>query len=92
MILEISSIITKEEAKDVLSTVESHQKLIKKILREKDEGWNPAQFAEFFRIMAAETVLNYYSTHTPEGYSHALDRWKKAEEAAQKAYREENLI
>lgn len=92
MILEISSIITKQEAKDVVQTIECHQKLIEKILSEKDKSWNTAQFSEFFRIMAADNLLNFYMTHTQEGYEHALRRWKKVEEAAQKAYREENFI
>jgi ERCC4-related helicase len=90
--IEISSIITQAEAQEVMETIERHQKLIRKMLTEKDERWNMAQFAEFFRIMAAENLLNFYSTHTPDGYIHALSRWKKAEEATQKAYREENFI
>lgn len=91
-ILEISSILTKNDAQDVLQTVGVEQKLIKEILSEKDGKWNTAQFSEFFRIMAAENLLNFYSTHTQEGYEQALRRWKNAEEAAQKAYREENFI
>ena len=90
--LEISSILTKKDAHDVLQTVTLEQKLIKEILSEKDDKWNSAQFAEFFRLMAADNLLNFYMTHTHEGYEHALRRWKNAEEAAQKAYREENFI
>jgi len=90
--LEVSSIISKEEAKDVVKTLERHQKLINKILKEKDREWNTAQISEFFKLVAAENLLNFYFTHTQEGYAFGLERWKKAEEAAQKTYREENFI
>lgn len=90
--LQINSILQKEEAGDVLFTVAHAQNTIKKLLQNKDDQWTPAQFAEFFRVMAAENLLNFYNTHTPKGYETALDRWKDAEKSAQKAYREEHLI
>ncbi len=91
-ILKISSIVSAEEATDILTTISRLQKLTKIIISEKESQWNNGQFAEFFRLIAADNLLNYYSIHTPEGYAHALTRWKKAEEATQKAYREENFI
>lgn len=90
--LQINTILKEEQGKDVLLKIQQAQQLIKQLLQKKDEEWHPAQFAEFFRIMAAENLLNFYSTHTPEGYELALERWKNAEEAAQKAHREENFI